>query len=306
MVNFGISRRVFPWISLCVVTTGLLFKQMSELEALREKLLYSFPAKFQFQTPYFGLIYSGESRNFIDDRILQFGAFEKPELFLLRKIAGERKGLVFLDVGANTGAYSLFMSQVAEKVHAVEPFPPVLAKLRRNIELNQLTNVMVHPVGFGKERGSLTFYAPPDSNLGVGSFSNDFAEEWRGGQARALVDELLPLEIGDEYLQRHGITRVDILKIDIEGYEKFALQGLSQTLRSNRPYVLMEFNTRNVEGFHSLTELENIFPPQYIFYSVISGLSDLRNGSYRLELLSRIPGGQANVLAVPREHGIAL
>lgn len=316
MRKVGLKRRAIPWMGISVVIACLLLAQTRELERLRVEVTrlstYSFPEKFRFETPYFGLTYAGESGIFIDDRILQYGAFEKPELFLLEKLVGQRKNVVFLDVGANSGTYSLFMSRVAEKVYAVEPFPPALAKLRHNLEINHLTNVEVHPVGFGREKGQLPFYAPPTINLGVGSFSEEFANIWRDPAATRDADQQLPLEIGDHYLQQRGIERVDIVKVDIEGYEKYALQGLRQTLLQSRPCVLMELNMKNAEGFRSLQDLKGVFPPGYRLYQVVSSLSDLRTGAYVLKEMSRVPEAvekgreQINVLGVPEEQALTM
>jgi len=310
MSRWNVSRSVLPWIFLSSIMAALLWRQSNELLLVRQELesrfYYSFPEKFRFQAPYFGLTYTGEAGNFIDNRILQFGAFEKSELFLLRKIVGSRKDLVFLDVGANTGGYTLFMSPLVGKVHAIEPFPPVLDRLRQNVELNQLKNVEIHSVGFGKDKGVLPFYAPPEVNHGVGSFSQEFVElwQWRQWVNSASAIEHLPLERGDVYLQQHGIERVDILKVDIEGYEKLALQGLSETLQRSRPHVVMELNTRNSEGFHSLEELKGVFPPQYALYEISIDALAQKTGGYELKPLSKLPGGQINILAVPSEQGI--
>lgn len=202
-----VTRGVLPWMVLSGLMAALMWNQGHQLKTLQTILsqgcVNSCSEKFSFQAPYFGLKYAGESGNLIDDHILQYGAFEKSELFLLRDILGGRRDLVFLDIGANTGGYSLFMAPLVAKVHAVEPFPPVLAKLRHNVALNQLGNVAIHPVGFGKERGSLPFYTPPDFNQGVGTFSGEFAQESLRGDGSSGVEQL-PLERGDLYLQQQG------------------------------------------------------------------------------------------------------
>lgn len=286
---------------------ALMWNQGRQLETLRiilnQGCINSYSEKFSFKAPYFGLQYAGESGNLIDDHILQYGAFEKSELFLLRDIVGGRRDLVFLDIEANTGGYSLFMAPLVAKVHAVEPFPPVLVKLRYNVALNQLGNVAIHPVGFGKERGSLPFYAPPDFNRGIGTFSGEFAEKSARDDRSSGVEQL-PLERGDSYLQQQGVERVDIVKVDIEGYEKLALQGLSEILGKSRPYVLMELNIVNSEGFHSFEELQGVFPQRYSLYEVRRSSADLRDGGYSLKPLSALPERQCNVLAVPEERRV--
>lgn len=302
MSNSMVRKKLLPWILLSMVSCVIILAQGRIIGQHERGLFPRYPKSFRFEMPYFGFVYTGESGNWIDDRVLQFGAFEKPELFLLREIVADQRGFIFLDVGANTGLYTLFMAPLVERVHAVEPFPPVLQKLRAHIEKNHLKNVDVHPVGFGNQKGSLLFHAPPQANHGVGSFSSDFADGWRASDGQQFLDGQLPLEIGDQYLEEHSVGQIDVMKLDIEGYEKLALQGLKQTLLKSRPYILMELNTLNVEGFHSLEELEATFPPNYRFFAIKYNLEDLDTGHYELEPLMRLPSRQINILAVPHDR----
>jgi len=68
---------------------------------------------------------------------------------------------VFLDIGANTGQHSLFMSRHAKEIHAFEPWAPVLIKLRRHIEINRLKNVVVHPSGWEMKTQKSLFTVHP-------------------------------------------------------------------------------------------------------------------------------------------------
>src|SRR5262249_15489554 len=129
-------------------------------------------AKFDFSVDLFGLIYEGNTGNLIDREIYYNGAYERPVLFLLRDLMTNgcsTKG-VLLDIGANTGQHSLFMSRYANQIHAFEPYAPVLQRFRMLVEKNKIQNIVIHPVGLGNENSDLPFYKPPDYNLGTGSF----------------------------------------------------------------------------------------------------------------------------------------
>src|SRR5262249_1975331 len=158
--------------------------------------------------------YQGNTRDLIDKHILYLGAFEKPELYFLRDVLlalpAERR--VLIDVGANTGSYSLFLAQYAKQVHAFEPYQPVLARFRNMIELNPLANVGVYPVGLGSEPSKKRFYKPGDKNKGTGSFVAGWTAD------NTPFDEL-EIQVGDEALARAGVTVVGAIKMDIEGYE---------------------------------------------------------------------------------------
>lgn len=81
---------------------------------------------FDFTADLNGVRYQGNTGNYIDKNIFYYGAYEKPVFFFLRDImtsAYSDQG-VFLDIGANTGQHSLFMSRHAKEIHAFEPWEP--------------------------------------------------------------------------------------------------------------------------------------------------------------------------------------
>jgi hypothetical protein len=87
----------------------------------------------EFKTDYYGLQYEGNTRDFIDRFVLYFGAYEKPILHFMRDVMESiyaNQG-VFLDVGANKGLHSLFMSRYVTVIHAFDPYEPVLEKFRQ-------------------------------------------------------------------------------------------------------------------------------------------------------------------------------
>ena len=256
---------------------------------------------FDFTTDFFGMRYEGNSGNYIDRRIFYVGAYEKPMLFLLRDIMGTafaNQG-VFIDVGANTGQHSLFMSQYSKEVHAFEPYEPVLKRFRKMIDINQIRNIVIHPVGLGHEAAKLPFYKPPDTNLGTGSFVAGFKpDNTYGGE--------LDIRVGDEALASANVGSVALIKIDIEGYEKYALRGLNRTLEGFRPFVVFELtsNPTSPVSIKSKRELVALFPDSYEFLVIeedrgmITGeywFSDL-DGQVHFDQLA-----QNDVLAYPVE-----
>ena len=233
---------------------------------------------FDFTTDLFGMRYEGNTGNYIDRHILYVGAYEKPLLFLIRDImksAFANQG-VFIDVGANTGQHSLFMSHYSKEVHAFEPYEPVLKKFRRMVEINSISNIEIHPVGLGSAHAKLPFHKPPDSNLGTGSFVEGFKPD------NSYFGEL-EIQVGDEALKKAGVQSVALIKIDIEGYEKLALQGLQKTLQSFRPFVVFELTTnpQSPVSVKNKLELTSLFPESYDFV-VISEDQGLMTGEYQL------------------------
>ena len=234
---------------------------------------------FDFTADLNGVRYQGNTGNLIDKNIFYYGAFEKPVLFFLRDImtsAHSDQG-IFLDIGANTGQHSLFMSRHAKEIHAFEPWEPVLKRLRRHVEINRLKNVVIHPFGLGDKNSRQLFYRPPDSNLGTGSFVKEFA-------STNSPESILEIRVGDEVLEKAGVTSVALIKMDIEGYEKLALKGLERTLRRHRPIVEFELSTdpQSPVSVKSPEELRSLFPENYEFLT-FAAHSNPTTGVYVLE-----------------------
>lgn len=260
---------VLTAVSLYVAYDSLR-REMGYRQTLSELLIQRdceiFPAldrPVEFLVDFYGYKYHGKSDNYIDAHILYCGAYEKPELYFLRDVMqAEGGGGVFVDVGANTGQHSMFMSRYSREVHAFEPYPPVLARFREMVSSNGIQNIQVHPVGLGNQNSKLPFYEPPPDNLGTGSFDPSFKSN---NQAESILE--LEIVVGDDEFEKLGISRVDLIKIDIEGYEKPALEGLSRTLQAQRPVVVMELTVdpELVSSFKSEQELRSAFPERYEF-----------------------------------------
>jgi FkbM family methyltransferase len=131
----------------------------------------------------------------------------------------------FLDVGANIGYFTCLMGKLAGPsgtVLAVEPEPQNFALLQQNIKLNHLTNVMAHRCALGASEGS--------AMLGLYKAANRGRHSLLDTQAKSQIE--VPVKTLDE-LVRNVVPNVkswSLLKIDVEGYEGFVLDGAKETL----------------------------------------------------------------------------
>jgi len=126
---------------------------------------------------------------------------------------------VFIDLGANTGYYSLSLARLGYKrVIAIEPNPPTLELLRFNVHLNGLENIIsIVPTCIG-EGGQIPFYC--DGGLGDASLiQGDKNTQPIWVNSAPLLD----------IVQQASLTQIDAMKIDIEGYEDRALHPYFQT-----------------------------------------------------------------------------
>ena len=262
-----------------------------------------------FVADFFGLRYQGNLNNNIDFNIYFYGAFEKPLLFFLRDTFTALPVVhgVFVDIGANVGQHSLFMSTQGARVHAFEPFRQVREQFMRQIRDNSLDNISVHPLGLSNENNRLPFFAPTGTNAGIGSFDASSV-----GKGNVSIGEL-QLARGDDYFTSHGIDSIDLLKIDVEGYEKLVLDGLRETLQRERPIVVCEVTFGNPLSFATIDELKEHLPADYVLFTFARRKADgskarrqnahsRYSGSYRLIPLGRLrSSGQDDIIACPLE-----
>lgn len=285
-------------------------KSKGQLDSLSKNALWLYPyvprldRDFDFTVDYYCHRYSGTYSE--DFELLFTGASEKPELYLCRDIARrlDRERSVYVDVGANKGLHSIFLSDHFSKVIAFEPYPPIVRSLERNIAQNGIRNILVRPVGLGSREATIPFYV--GNNVFTGSFREDFNEDKR--QA-----DKLEIRIGDQELEQLGVPRIDLLKVDVEGYEKEVLLGFRNQLRLSRPVVLFELLPSTIRdqkyGFVSEEALEELFPENYAFLDFVT--YDVYAGSYRLAPLDYARRKKLNppnlwiyprnLVAVPRE-----
>jgi FkbM family methyltransferase len=141
-----------------------------------------------------------------------------------------------LDVGANRGEFSLFASTLAGQVIAFEPNPKMVSILRRDTERNSVANTRVEPFGLGNENAALPLYVP-SHNPGEASFC---------GNGEAVSAEI---RRGDEL----GLSP-NFIKIDVEGFEPFVIDGLRETITKHRPVIVTEVVRSNLEAAGSSPE----------------------------------------------------
>lgn len=159
-------------------------------------------------------------------------------------------GAVALDVGANIGAVACWLARRAGpdgRVVVFEPDPANLAVLRRNVELNLLDNVVIVERGAWNQEGELEF-------LAGGGYTSSFCRtNYVAEHPERYRRVRVPVTTIDAEVERFGLPRVDLIKMDIEGGEGPALRGARRTLEWFRPTVVVESHI--VEGRSTLPDI---------------------------------------------------
>lgn len=155
-----------------------------------------------------------------------------------------RKGDVIIDIGANMGYYSFIFSRLvgnSGKVYSVEPVPPLVKQLRK--QLMRQKNVRILPFALGDKKGKVLLSMPkefPDKGYphhGLFSIREDHtftsdkfvfhSTQCKGSEVFADVD------------------RIDYIKCDVEGYEKIILEDMKPLLIKLQPMVQVEIRDKN-------------------------------------------------------------
>lgn len=143
------------------------------------------------------------------------------------------RGATFLDIGANMGYYSILAAKIVGKngkVYSFEPYQPNINLIFLNSRLNKVDNIFLYPFALADKRAAFVVYTV-DTNAGLLEYSGgleDFSS--RDIVYSATLDELLA-----------GVDQIDIIKIDVEGFEYKALSGGINLLKKHNPIIFSEF-----------------------------------------------------------------
>lgn len=182
------------------------------------------------------------------------------------------------DVGANWGLHTLYLSRLVGadgKVFAFEPYPPAFAELEWHIQANGCNNVVALPIALSDCHGTASFQVGHSSSVGFltqGEAKQTSKEQILQVQAHRL----------DELCNSLSVSRLNFVKIDVEGAEERVLLGAAQVTERCAPIYVVELHnpTQDVQVAQWFT-----------------------NRRYRLERLSK-PDITRTDLGWPHQEGV--
>jgi FkbM family methyltransferase len=223
----------------------------------------------RFETGFFGLDYTGDLANFVDWWVYFYGAFALNELQIMAALAdalrAQGKPVNFFDVGANIGHHTLFMSAHADRVFSFEPFHVVRNEIHRKLTHARAGNVTVFPVALGNTNETAAFTPPTGANQGTGTLGSMLPDN--------AAAQTIPVQVvrGDDFFAANHLPPVSILKMDVEGFEENALNGLKETLWRDRPPIIMEIQRDNqidADTRRKSAHLQELLYPDHLLFEI--------------------------------------
>jgi FkbM family methyltransferase len=182
--------------------------------------------------------------------VMKFGwrRYESPMGSLIVGLSQSRAAF-FMDIGANTGFYSLLAcASGASKVIAYEPIPEIFSLLKENIRLSGMSDLIeIHQEAISNECGLVKIYLPANNQKYIET-SASLSQNFRNGQDLGVDIRTISL---NSFLSNNWLINYSreknflILKIDVESYELPVLMGSDLFLKTYQPIIFIELLNNN-------------------------------------------------------------
>ncbi|MFH1626575.1 MAG: FkbM family methyltransferase [bacterium] len=218
--------------AILILWQKIFIKFVKIFDRIRLKNFTSYhPIKLTHQNKSFSLFISPEN-GCVDEYIYLYGIYEPNILDLITKYL--KQGETFIDIGANIGQHSMFAASIVGnfgKVYSFEPIPRIYNQILDSVHLNNFDNIIkAYNFALGEKDTEQTLYITSE-NIGGSSLIK-----------RSECDKKIEVKIikGDNILLQ--LKQINLIKMDVEGYEYEALSGIHATLKKFHPIIVLEFN----------------------------------------------------------------
>ena len=171
--------------------------------------------------------------------------WDKEIIEIISSMIGKKK-TTFLDIGCNYGAYSIPIAKNNNNidVYCFDPSENTLKKLEENIKLNNIQNITYFDIGIGETEKYVFF----DDN--IENFKNSGSYQVNNSN----IGKKIKINSIDNLINQNFIkpNKDIVVKMDIEGYEFYALQGLQETINKFEVIIFFEFSKKIIENHNNL------------------------------------------------------
>ena len=184
-------------------------------------------------------------------KTIYFGGNSEPELAALLD-AYLKPGMTFFDVGSHIGQFTLFAAKrvgPSGQVHAFEASSWTYSQVSRNVSLNNLSHVTTNHLAVCDSVGSIEITVCVPGKEAFNSIGKPLRPEDQIAGTETVATTTL-----DTYCAEHSITKIDMMKVDIEGAEELAFKGATNLLAADdAPPMFVEFNEHTARAMDSST-----------------------------------------------------
>ncbi len=232
-----------------------------------------------------------DMRNEIGRQVFVGGCYDPNEFYWLSQVL--KPGMVFVDVGANEGLYSVFAGArlgITGRVVALVPSAREFAALEANVALNEFQNVVTRRLALGDRAGTVSLRVAVAERSGLNSLGAFGLED-----VALERTEKVPLATLDQLVLELKPTRLDVVKMDVEGSETAVLRGAIATIERFHPWLLVELAERSLTQLGTssaeLCGLLRLLNYELLAIDATTGLPGPWNGE--------APGGSINLICRP-------
>ena len=209
--------------------------------------------------------------------IIYFGITKDDPIGLFELV---QKGDTIIDIGSNIGQTAMTFAKIAGEqsmVYGFEPDPVNYSKAMENLKLNSFKNIEILNLGLGSKSEEL--------NLKINSPLN------RGGNRidknKTKDSFIIKVEMLDSLFENKKIKKIDLIKIDVEGFELEVLKGASSIIRNFKPKMFIEVDDTNLkeQGSSAKDLIEYLYTFDYFIVNsetkeIVKKESDFRNSHF--------------------------
>lgn len=204
------------------------------------------------------------AKDVIGRHLYKYQNHEKDNTYYLLKNLSLKDGEIAIDIGANIGWFSILLNRVSSpnaKIFSFEPNQNNYRLLVENLHKNKCYNVEAIAKAVSDKNGTGELYIYPEKNSGRHSLLPS------NGLSKKVVDTVALNNFFEEYIYR----KVKFLKLDIEGFEYFALKGSSKILEFV-PLIMMELSPNLYPKNAGILEILNLmYEKSYKAYRLCKG-----------------------------------
>jgi len=179
---------------------------------------------------HYGFLYNADLGDWLGQYVYLTGCYEPPTARVIATLLNPND--TFIDIGANSGFFTLLASHCVGsngRVLAFEPVPSMRSRLQGNLSLNAAENVVIHDIALSNQAGEQLFHEGPTGHKGLSSLRSLTNEATTFSVKTMPLDDLLD----DKFA-------VNLIKIDVEGAEQLVLNGMKQLLARQKPHIVIE------------------------------------------------------------------